>query len=114
MATTATGTSTHDEQPPPAPLRFDRRQHDRWPLEAAATACRVSGERFGEMFKLKTRDCSGEGLGAVCSKPIEPGAAVSVTFQTPGFPSRPGVVLWCRPCGDGYRLAIRFESRLAA
>jgi hypothetical protein len=74
----------------------------------------VAGERFGERHVLKLLDESYEGLGAVSSRPLEPGAVVSVAFAALGYTARPGVVLRCAPCGDGYRVAIRFEIRAAA
>ncbi len=97
-----------------APLRFERRAVDRWPLAGAATACRLGGERFGDTTALKMRDYSEEGLGAICRSPIEPGAIISVAFRAPGQPARQGVVLRCLPCGEGYHVAIRFERRWAA
>jgi hypothetical protein len=98
----------------PAPLRFERRQHDRWPACGVATASRAGGEHFGEMEKMRLLDCSHEGLGAICARPLEPGAIVCVSFQAPGHLAGRGVVLRCLPCGDGYRVAIRFEASLAA
>ncbi len=97
-----------------APLRFERRTCDRWPLAGVATVCRLGGERFGETTALKMLDYSEEGLGAICQSPIEPGAIISVAFRAPGQPSRQGVVLRCLPCGEGYHVAIRFERRWAA
>ncbi|MEE8153610.1 MAG: PilZ domain-containing protein [Phycisphaerales bacterium] len=98
----------------PAPLRFERRAHDRWPMEGVATAVRLGGERFGQMQVLKMIDYSWEGLGAFCPEPLEPGTIVSLGFQEPGYVAKRGVVLRCLPCGDGYRAAIQFESLLAA
>lgn len=98
----------------PAPLRFERRANDRWPVQGVAKTFRVAGERFGEMQVLKMIDYSWDGLGAFCPEPLEPGTIVSLGFQEPGYMTKRGVVLRCLPCGDGYRVAIQFESLLAA
>jgi hypothetical protein len=98
----------------PAALRFERRLHDRWPCRGIATAYRVSGQRFGERHVLRLLDESCEGLGALTSRPLEAGTIVSVGFATLAHPAKSGVVLRCAPCGDGYRVAVRFETRLAA
>ncbi|MHC4129135.1 MAG: hypothetical protein ACYTE6_05310 [Planctomycetota bacterium] len=108
------GVTEADREPAPAPLRFERRLHDRWSSRGTATAYRVAGQRFGERHVLRLLDESYEGLGALTSRPLEPGAVVSVGFATLGHPAKSGVVLRCAPCGDGYRVAIRFETRMAA
>jgi hypothetical protein len=79
-----------------------------------ATAYHVAGQRFGERHVLRLLDESYEGLGAITARPMEPGAIVSVGFATIGYPARNGVVMRCAPCGDGYRVAILFETRMAA
>lgn len=96
------------------PLRFERRQSDRWPAGGLAKAYRIAGERFGEAYTLRMIDSSRDGIGAMCSWPLEPGSVVSVGYPAPGYPVQTGVVLRCLPCGDGYRLAIRFDLALAA
>ena len=108
------GVTEADREPAPAPLRFERRLHDRWPSRGTATAYRVAGQRFGERHVLRLLDESYEGLGALTSRPLEPGAVVSIGFATLGHPAKSGVVLRSAPCGDGYRVAIRFETRMAA
>jgi hypothetical protein len=95
-------------------LPFERREVDRWSTLAAATAFCLGGERFGEMHDLSVLDYSDDGLGAICDTVIPPGEVVSIGFQSPGLIARRGVVLRCQPCGQGYRVAIRFESRMAA
>jgi hypothetical protein len=108
------GVTEVDPEPAPAPLRFERRLHDRWASRGIATAYRVAGQRFGERHVLRLLDESYEGLGALTSRPLEPGAVISVGFAALGHPAKSGVVLRCAPCGDGYRVAIRFETRMAA
>lgn len=98
----------------PAPLRFERRGVDRWPVHAAATAFRLSGQRFGQVHDLNLMDYCDDGLGALSDLPIEPGAIVSIAFHSPGYAAKRGTVLRCMPCGHGYRLAIQFAARMAA
>lgn len=102
------------EHEPADPLPFDRRLRDRWPADGVAKVFHVAGERFGEVHTLKLIDQSHECLGARCAWPIEPGTIVSIGFTAPGAAPRRGVVVRCAPCGDGYRLAIRYELRQAA
>ena len=80
-------------------LRFERRQHDRWPITGVATAWRLGGPRFGETATLKLLDYSTGGVGALSDQPIEPGAVVSIGFRAPGCPPEYGVVARCLPCG---------------
>jgi hypothetical protein len=103
-----------DETDAPAPLRFERRQADRWPQEGAATAFELAGESFGRMHALRMRDFSHQGMAAVSDTVIQPGTSVSVGFQAPGCLARRGIVLRCLPCGDGYEVAVSFEQRMAA
>ena len=103
-----------DESLIDGPLRFERRRNDRWPVEGTATAFRVSGEAFGTIHELQLTDCSHEGLGAHCDTMMEPGACVTLGFSNPSYLARRGTVVRCWPCGHGYRVAIRFEHRLAA
>ncbi len=79
-----------------------------------ADAFRLGGRKFGERAILSLRDLSDDGLGARSDRAIEPGTLVSVGFRSPGGEVRRGTVLRCRPCGDGYEVAIQFEHRLAA
>ena len=110
--TTTSDAEYHSDAP--APLRFERRSQDRWPAEGIVTAYRLAGDRFGEKQSLRMLDYSWDGLGANSSVPLEPGTIVSLEFQAPGYMTKRGEVVRCLPCGDGYRLAIRFEARLAA
>ncbi|MHC4946897.1 MAG: PilZ domain-containing protein [Planctomycetota bacterium] len=97
-----------------APFRFERRQGDRWSTSGAATAFRLGGDQFGLMHDLQLLDGSVGGIGAVSTTPIEPGTVVSVGFEDPTWTARRGVVVRCLPCGDGYRVGVRYEGRLAA
>ncbi len=98
----------------PSPLRFERRRLDRWPQSGVAAAYGAAGENFGRRYVLRMLDASEAGMGARTDRPIDPGTIVSVAFATPGHPVRTGVIVRCLPCGDGYQVAIRFETRLAA
>ncbi len=70
--------------------------------------------RFGRTHALRTVDCSSTGVGAISDTVVTPGTYVSVGFDTPENPARRGVVARCLPCGNGYRVAVVFEGRLAA
>ncbi len=96
------------------PLRFERRQLDRWGLDGIATAFELGGEAFGRMHTLKMIDYSDLGMGAASETVIPPGTEVSVGFQSPGYIAKRGTVIRCLPNGDGYRVAVGFEQRLAA
>ena len=97
-----------------ASLRFERRRHDRWPAHGLARAYGTAGDEFGKRYTLTLIDESTEGMGARSDQPLAPGTVVSVGFAAPGHTAKTGVVLRCRPRGDGYHVAIRFETRLAA
>ena len=99
---------------PPAPLPFERRMIDRWPMQGKASAICVAGETFGEIFDLRMLDFSPGGMGAMSDRPLSPGMIVNVGFQQPGQPARRGTVSRCQPWGDGYRIGIMFQMRLAA
>ena len=96
------------------PLRFERRQCDRWEVSGAATACELGGEHFGRVHAMRALDWSDGGMGAISGTVITPGTTVSVGIQAPGHPLRQGVVSRCLPCGNGYRIAVMFERRMAA
>ena len=96
------------------PLRFERRQADRWSIDGVATAFELAGEHFGRTHTLRMLDYSDVGIGAVSDTVISPGTAVSIGFQSPGYIARRGTISRCIPCGEGYRTAILFEQRLAA
>jgi hypothetical protein len=96
------------------PLRFERRTHDRWEIPGSATIFRLGGQSFGRMHRLYALDYGPGGLGARVDEPIEPGSLVTVGFESSAYTAKRGVVARCMPCGDGYRVAVRFENRLAA
>lgn len=96
------------------PLRFERRCNNRWDMTGRATAFRLGGTSFGAIHELELADYSDGGLGAISPDVIEPGTLVSIGFDQPSLMARRGVVLRCVPCGDGYRIAVAFEGRLAA
>jgi len=114
FATDAPALSPSPEAASGPPLRFERRRADRWPVTGVAAAYGAAGDLFGRRYVLRMLDSSDDGLGARTDFPIDPGTIVSVAFAAPGQPMRSGIVVRCLPCGDGYRVAIRFEARLAA
>ena len=105
----------------PAPKTLDdglsdaeRRLDDRWRSDGSAVAYGTAGELFGQRFELKLIDESYRGVGAVSPHPVTPGTVVRVGFNRFGAIPQDGVVLRCLPCGEGYRLAILFDRRMAA
>lgn len=106
--------TANDDIDAPAPLRFERRTVDRWPVQGVATVICLSGDTFGQMHELSMLDYSFDGLGALCSSVLKPGTEVSIGFQSPGYGAKRGTVLRCVPCGQGYRVAIQFQARMAA
>lgn len=96
------------------PYRFERRQAARSPMAARATAFELAGDGFGRTHALQTVDCSASGVGAICDTAIHPGTCVTIGFDRFGGAARRGVVARCQPCGNGYRVAVVFEGRLAA
>ena len=97
-----------------APLKFERRRADRWPMEGVASAFRLTGDSFGLMHDLKVSDYSQGGVGVLSDTPIDPGTLISIGFQQPGVVARRGIVRRCQPCGNGYRIGVQFELRQAA
>lgn len=96
------------------PLRFERRASDRWSVQCAATAFRLSGDGFGRFHEMRVTDMGHDGMGAISETAVEPGSIVALGFQNPSYLARRGTVVRCVPCGQGYRVALRFERRLAA
>ena len=110
----AGGSLDAEEVTAPAPLPFERRICDRWPSRGLVIAYGAAGEHFGRRYALRMLDASDDGIGVQSDRPLDPGTVVSIAFAAPGHPVRSGVVVRCLPCGDGYRVAIRFELRMAA
>lgn len=97
-----------------APYRFERRCSDRWPQEGQATAFQLGGDHFGQLHEMRMQDYGPGGLAAISDTAIAPGASVTLGFSVPGYMAARGTVLRCVPCGEGYRVAIRFELPMAA
>ena len=93
---------------------MDRRTHNRWPQNGAASALRLAGKRFGDIYNLRMLDCGEQGMGAISAEPIEPGTILSLGFEPTGYTARRGMVITCAPSDDAYRVAIRFQGTLAA
>ena len=111
-------TTFTDAMPHPShedgPYRFERRSLDRWASSGATTAFCLTGDAFGRMLDLTLQDYSHDGMAAHSREPIMPGTEVSVGFSAPGYLAKRGTVLRCEPCGDGYRVGIQFQARMAA
>jgi hypothetical protein len=85
-----------------------------WPLRGCATLFCLGADRFGQIANLTELRFGGGGVVADAVEAIPAGAAVSLGFEAPGYHARRGEVVACRPSPEGYRIAIRFEARLAA
>lgn len=111
-------TTFSDARPHPlhdaGPYRFERRQVDRWPAQGAASAFCLTGDAFGRICDLSLADYSHDGMAAHSNDWLAPGSEISIGFAAPGYLARRGTVLRCEPCGQGYRLAIQFQMRMAA
>lgn len=85
-----------------------------WDLPGCATAFCLGADIFGSMWNLTALRYGEAGLVADCVEPIEPGSKVSLGFEAPGYVAKRGEVVACRELGSTFRVAIRFEQRLAA
>ncbi len=102
------------EEEPPAPLPFERRAAERWTALGRLPAIRRDGAGLGRTMFLNLIDESEGGLSAETSKPLSPGACLSIK-TTPGMDLwREGTVLRCMPTGHGYRIAVAYSLRRAA
>jgi hypothetical protein len=95
-------------------LKFERRQMDRWQVGGVATAFELAGDSFGRMHTLRMVDYSDEGFGATSPSMLTPGTSVSIGFQEPGYMAKRGTIIRCEPVGEGYRIGVVFERRMAA
>jgi hypothetical protein len=66
------------------------------------------------MHDLSLQDYSHDGMAALSRDWMAPGTEISIGFSAPGYLARRGTVLRCEPCGEGYRVAVQFQARLAA
>jgi hypothetical protein len=85
-----------------------------WDLEGCATAFCLGADIFGTMWNLTALRYGPAGVVADVAEPIDPGSKISLGFEAPGYVAKRGEVIACRELGDSYRVAIRFEERLAA
>jgi hypothetical protein len=85
-----------------------------WDLEGCATAFCLGADIFGTMWNLTALRYGAAGVVADVAEPIDPGSKVSLGFEAPGYVAKRGEVVACRDLGDSFRVAIRFEQRLAA
>lgn len=85
-----------------------------WDLPGCATAFCLGADIFGTMWHLTSLRYGEAGLVADCVEPIEPGSKISLGFEAPGYVAKRGEVVACREQGSSFRIAVRFEHRLAA
>jgi hypothetical protein len=111
-------TTFSDAKPHPlhdaGPYRFERRRNDRWPAQGAATGFCLTGDAFGHIHDFSLVDFSHDGMAVISHNWIAPGTEMSIGFSAPGHLARRGTVLRCEPCGNGYRIAVQFQLRMAA
>ena len=93
---------------------MERRTHNRWPVNCAASAFCLQGEQFGRTYDLQLLDFGHGGLGAVVQEPVDRGALMSFGFEHPGYTAHRGRVVECRPAAEGYRLAVQTKGPVAA
>jgi len=94
-----------------APLRLEG---DHWAIPGCATLFCLGADAFGRMAHLVDLTYGHEGLLASTTEDLEPGTRISLGFEATGYAARRGEVIASRREGAGFRVAIRFEQRLAA
>ena len=91
-----------------ADFLLDRRHSPRAHVEGCATAFCLGHHNFGQIHTLRTFDYGEGGVAAYSETPIPLGCDVTVGFEARNCLAERGTVLRCQPCGEGYRVAIRF------
>jgi len=94
-----------------APLRLDG---DQWAIPGCATLFCLGADAFGRMAHLVDLTYGHEGLLASTTEDLEPGTRISLGFEATGYAARRGEVIASRRDAGSFRVAIRFEQRLAA
>jgi hypothetical protein len=106
-------------------LRFEPRDSDRRVFERRPASGEVLGHRIDHTLSarqnpklnLRLNDLSLGGLAATADRTLEQGEHLSIRFPrrglNPGWDAC-GRVIRCQPSALGYRIAIEFDSLLAA
>ena len=97
-----------------SPIPFDQRSTERNSSEGRAAAFELGGDGFGRIHELELIDYGSGGLGAFSQTPILPGTSISLGFEMSWLTAQRGEVVWCTPCGHGYRVGILLLHRMAA
>jgi hypothetical protein len=88
----------------------DRRADERYPFYRPVT---ILGENSDvRRFSAFSRDISAGGMGLVHNVPVVEGRVTLIIHTQSGEQVRlPGLIGWCRPCGEGwYMSGARFIS----
>ena len=82
----------------------DRRAHERYPFFRPVT---ITGENSElRRFSAFSRDISSGGMGLVHNMPVVEGRVTLVIHTQSGEPVQlPGLIAWCRPCGEGWYMS---------
>lgn len=83
-------------------------------LDGVATAFGLFGDDWGRIHELVRVSAVGDWIEADACESLRVGMIVCVGFQSHGCVARRGVVEFCEPETDGFRVRIRLEARLAA
>lgn len=83
-------------------------------LDGVATAFGLFGDDWGRIHELVAVSVTGDWLEADACEALRLGMIVCVGFQSQGCIARRGVVEYCEPTGDSFRVRVRLEARLAA
>jgi hypothetical protein len=98
----------------------NRRMFERKPAQGEATGHRIDhtiSARQNPRLTLNLRDLSAGGLGALADRPLDEGEHLTVEIPrrglVPGWDAV-GRVVRCEASAMGYRVALEFESMMAA
>ena len=89
----------------------DRESHS---IPGMATVFHLEGDDFGLMHEVVELSLCGRGIEATSPQPVVPGSVVSLGFEAPGHPARPGEIVGCVRCDEGWKIGIAFDERIAA
>ena len=98
----------------PASLKFERRRVARTPAAGEAMAAFYDADGAIALTSEELIDASAKGIGLRSSVEIEPGARFMIYAGGSALAHRGGVVARCTPDGDGWRLGVLCDARMAA
>ncbi len=98
----------------PKPWKPERRLESRQPAGGRAIVTIREQGQMPILAPVELLDASEHGVGIRSEKPAMPGAAVRLYFHGEVMPGRTGVVARCDRDGEGWRLGVRCDMRMAA